>query len=138
MHKPLRLTSSRMKRIRRAGTGPELAVRVALRELGVRYRTCVQGMPGTPDLVNRRAGWAIFVHGCFWHDHRGCKLFTVPKTNTSFWREKVAANRARDALKAREVRRLGLRVLTVWQCETRDTRKLKRRLRSEMGVGRAN
>jgi DNA mismatch endonuclease (patch repair protein) len=117
-----------MKLVRRAGTHPELAVRAALSALGIRYRTCVASLPGSPDVANRRRRFAIFVHGCFWHGHHGCRLFTVPKTNTTFWREKVVANRRRDRRKAEALRRLGFRVITVWQCETRTPAKLERRL----------
>jgi DNA (cytosine-5)-methyltransferase 1 len=118
-----------MKSVRRSDTAPELAVRRVLGEMGVSYRTCARDLPGTPDVVNRRAGWALFVHGCFWHGHAGCDLFTVPKTNRRFWLEKVAANRKRDGRKARALRGLGFKVITVWQCETRHPEQLARRLR---------
>jgi DNA mismatch endonuclease, patch repair protein len=122
-------TSLRMKRVRRADTAPELVVRRFLRELGASYRTCVRGLPGTPDIANRRRGWAIFVHGCFWHGHRGCKLSRLPRTNTAFWRRKLAGNRARDARKEAELLAAGLRVLVVWQCEIRHRDELAFRLR---------
>jgi DNA (cytosine-5)-methyltransferase 1 len=118
-----------MKRVRTSDTAPELAVRAILTSMGVSYRTCVRDLPGSPDVANRKAGWALFVHGCFWHGHAGCGLFTVPKTNKRFWSEKVAANRKRDARKARALRALGFRVITVWQCETREPEHLARRLR---------
>lgn len=123
-----------MKRIRQAHTAPELAVREILRKLGVSYRTCVAGVPGTPDIMNRRAKWAIFVHGCYWHGHVGCKLFTVPKTNTQFWEEKIVANRKRDRRKVGALRAMGFKVLTVWQCETRNPARLSRRLAKELRV----
>ena len=118
-----------MKRVRRSGTAPELAVRRVLTDMGISYRACVRDLPGSPDLVNRKAGWALFVHGCFWHGHAGCRLFTVPKTNKRFWQAKVAANRKRDGRKARALRALGLRVITVWQCEMKKPAQLARRLR---------
>jgi DNA mismatch endonuclease (patch repair protein) len=121
-----------MKRVRQAHTAPELAVRALLTRLGVRYRTCVRSLPGSPDIVNRSAGWAIFVHGCFWHGHPRCRLFTTPKTNSTFWREKVDANRARDRRKVIALREVGLRVVVVWQCETRDPAKLSARLEREL------
>lgn len=117
-----------MKRIRQAHTAPELVVRLVLKELGVSFRACVRSLPGSPDIVNRKAGWAIFVHGCYWHGHSGCRLYTVPKSNTQFWKDKIAANRKRDARKSRALRKLGLRVITVWQCETSDVPRLRRRL----------
>jgi DNA mismatch endonuclease Vsr len=104
-------------------------VRRILTEMGMSYRTCVKTLPGSPDIVNRKAGWVIFVHGCFWHGHVGCKLYTVPKTNKRFWQEKVAANKKRDGRKARLLRSLGYRVVTVWQCETKKPAQLVRRLR---------
>src|SRR5689334_3643426 len=118
-----------MRRVKQADTAPELAVRRVLKGMGVSYRTCVRSLPGSPDVVNRRSRWAIFVHGCFWHGHSGCGLFTVPKSNRRFWVDKVAANRKRDARKNRALRALGFRVVTVWQCETRDPERLARRLR---------
>lgn len=80
-------------------------------------------------MANRARGWAVFVHGCFWHGHPGCRLATSPKTNRAFWTEKIAANRKRDARKVAALRAAGLRVLTVWQCEARDERRLSARLR---------
>jgi DNA (cytosine-5)-methyltransferase 1 len=118
-----------MKRVRQSGTAPELAVRRTLTSMGVSYRTCVRDLPGRPDIVNRKARWALFVHGCFWHGHAGCKLFTVPKTNARFWSEKVDANRKRDARKSRALRTLGFKVMRVWDCETRDPERLAQRLR---------
>jgi len=80
-------------------------------------------------MANRAQGWAVFVHGCFWHGHPSCRLATSPKTNRAFWTEKIAANRKRDARKVAALRAAGLRVLTVWQCETRDEGRLCARLR---------
>lgn len=74
-------------------------------------------LPGTPDLVNRRRGWAVFVHGCYWHGHLGCKRATVPKRNAEFWTEKIAANRRRDEAKIAALRALGFEVFVVWECE---------------------
>jgi DNA mismatch endonuclease (patch repair protein) len=126
---PSKETSARMRRIRRENTTPELAVRRVVTALGVRYRTCVRDLPGSPDLANKRAGWALFVHGCFWHAHSFCRAATLPKTNRPFWIGKLAANRARDAAKCRLLRRAGFRVVTVWQCELRDPENLAKKLR---------
>jgi len=117
-----------MRRIRQAHTVPELAVRRALTRLGIRYRVCVTNLPGRPDIVNRSQRWAIFVHGCFWHGHEGCTLFTRPKTNRAFWSQKIVANRERDARKEQALRDLGYHVETIWQCETEDPTKLAARL----------
>ena len=130
---PLRVALSiheRMCRIRQRDTAPEMAVRKYLHRHGIRYRVCPRGLPGSPDLVNWSAGWAIFVHGCFWHGHEGCVLARLPKSNTEFWRAKIVANRERDLRKQRELEQLGLRVHTVWQCEIDDGDALERLARA--------
>ena len=133
---PTAETSRRMRRIRQAHTEPELAVRRALRALNSSYRTCVRGLPGSPDIANRSRHWAIFVHGCFWHGHNGCRLYMTPKSNPNFWQSKVADNRARDARKRRALRHLGYRVLVVWQCEAEDVPALLRRLKAFIEAGK--
>lgn len=115
-----------MQRVRQRDTAPEVAVRRFLHAHGVRYRVCPSGVPGRPDLLNKSAGWALFVHGCFWHGHTRCALSRLPRTNRSFWREKIAANRARDRRKERELMRLGYEVHTIWQCEIADDVRLDR------------
>ena len=125
-------TSARMKNIRQKNTAPEVAVRRLLWAEGLRFRTCVRSLPGSPDIANQRAQWAVFVHGCFWHGHTGCRRATMPKTNTAFWTEKLDGNRSRDARKVRLLRAEGYKVLTVWQCELDDPEKLSRRLRKEL------
>jgi DNA mismatch endonuclease, patch repair protein len=129
-------TSARMRRVRREHTKPELVVRHALWSLGAHYRACVRALPGSPDIANRSKHWAIFVHGCFWHGHAGCALYTTPKSNPAFWQQKVRDNRARDARKRRTLLHLGYRVLVVWQCQTRDERTLNRRLVRFIKAGR--
>lgn len=111
------ITSERMKRVRRRHTKPEVKLRKMLWSLGLRYRCNFAGLPGSPDLVNRREGWAIFVNGCFWHGHQGCKRATTPKRNNHFWEEKISANRQRDMAKVAALQQLGLEVVTVWECE---------------------
>jgi DNA mismatch endonuclease (patch repair protein) len=112
-------TSARMGRIRRAGTAPEVRVRRYLSSLGIRYRTRNRDLPGAPDLANRSKKWAVFVHGCFWHQHRNCMSATIPKANQSFWRAKFIANRMRDARAGRRLKNMGYSVKTVWECQTR-------------------
>lgn len=119
-----------MGRVRQRGTAPELAVRAAVSRLGFRYRIDNRGLAGRPDLANRRAKWAIFVHGCFWHRHRGCVRTTTPKRNASFWKEKFDANVARDADAVASLRRAGFRVLVIWECESEAPRALHERLHS--------
>jgi DNA mismatch endonuclease (patch repair protein) len=108
--------SALMARVRTSGTGAELAVRAALRLLGVRYRLGGGGLPGRPDLCNKSRKWAIFVNGCFWHRHTACAR-GLPKTNGDYWAAKFAANRARDARCIRGLRAAGWRILVVWECE---------------------
>ena len=123
-----------MRAVGQRNTKPERAVRELLRDHGAHYRRNHPTLPGRPDFANRSRGWAIFVHGCFWHGHRDCKKTKggrsgrVPATNAQYWSAKIEANRERDARKARQLRDLGLRVLTVWECELRDPATLDRKL----------
>ena len=110
-------TSARLGRIRQKDTAAEQAVRRMLHRLGLRFRIRNRDLPGAPDVANRSGRWAIFVHGCFWHSHAGCKRATVPRRNREFWLAKFSANRARDARALRELRRLGYRAVVVWECE---------------------
>lgn len=116
--------SDRMSRIRGQDTTPELALRHALHAAGLRYRLHVADLPGKPDLVFPRWGAVVFVHGCFWHQHRHCKIAKVPKTNTDFWKRKFAANEQRDARVARALRAMGWRIAVVWECQLSTKRKL--------------
>lgn len=110
-------TSRRLARIRQHDTKPEQIARSMLRALGLRYRIKNRDLPGSPDAANRSQHWAVFVHGCFWHAHRGCPRATVPKRNHEFWAAKFAANRARDARAVAELRAAGFRVVVLWECE---------------------
>lgn len=112
-------TSARMARVRRRDTNPELIVRRWLTARGVRYRVQGAGLPGSPDLVNRTRNWALFVHGCFWHGHEGCKASKIPTRNRQFWREKIRSNVRRDAQKEASLSELGFDVHVVWECEVK-------------------
>jgi DNA mismatch endonuclease (patch repair protein) len=112
--------SAMMSGIRGRDTGPELVVRRALHRLGFRYRLHRRDLPGTPDLVFPRRHAVLFVHGCFWHRHAGCRLAYEPKSNVEFWRRKFARNVARDAMTTSQLREEGWAVLTVWECEVRE------------------
>lgn len=118
-------TSKKMSAVRLKGTPAEIAVRKILRKLSVGYRINVRSLPGSPDAANKTNRWAIFVHGCFWHQHPGCPKATMPKNNREFWAEKFRANDARDARNIRDLEALGFRTLTVWECEARDPAKLE-------------
>ena len=108
--------SERMSRIRGKDTGPEMALRRALHAMGLRYRLHVRDLPGRPDLVFPSRKAVVFVHGCFWHQHDGCSIANVPKSNVTYWQAKFMANRARDARTTRRLRALGWRVIVVWEC----------------------
>jgi DNA mismatch endonuclease (patch repair protein) len=118
-----------MARIRSRDTKPEILTRAAVHVLGIRCRKHVASLPGNPDLANKRHRWAIFVHGCFWHSHHGCKLASDPKSNRGYWVEKLKRNRTRDANKIAALRTAGFDVLVVWECEVRDGAKLQKALR---------
>jgi DNA mismatch endonuclease, patch repair protein len=111
--------SALMSGIRGRDTGPELAVRRAAHRLGYRFRLHRRDLPGTPDLVFPHLAKVLFVHGCFWHRHQGCRLAYEPKSNGEFWLRKFAGNVARDKQSASELTDLGWDVLTVWECEVR-------------------
>jgi DNA mismatch endonuclease, patch repair protein len=117
--------SQMMGRIRSKDTLPEVRTRSAVHALGVRYRVHVEDLPGKPDLANKTRGWAIFVHGCFWHSHEGCQLASKPRSNTGYWSAKLVRNRERDLLHVRALGDLGYDVLTIWECETRDEVRLR-------------
>ena len=114
--------SYNMSRIRSKNTKPELIVRSMLHRIG--YRFTVNGpknkkLPGKPDIVLPKYRTVIFVHGCFWHRHEGCKFATIPKTRTEWWKAKLGGNVERDERKQEELKRLGWKVVVVWECELR-------------------
>lgn len=123
-----------MRQIKSAGMKPELAVREIVHRLGGRYRLHRHDLPGRPDLVFPARRKIIFVHGCFWHQHSGCKLAHRPRSNLSYWKKKLASNVARDKRNLRALKELGWRVLVIWECETRDPKKLRRRLFRFLGL----
>lgn len=118
-----------MSRVKGKNTSPEVRVRRAAHALGLRFRLHRGDLPGTPDIVFRKHGVAIFVHGCFWHRHAKCKKATMPKTRTRFWKAKFRGNSERDRRAVAELRALGWKVRVIWECQTRDTQALERRLR---------
>lgn len=121
--------SARMALVRGKNTKPELLVRRLVHGLGYRYRLHRRDLPGTPDLVFPGRGKIIFVHGCFWHRHKGCVLARLPKSRGEFWVPKLEGNAARDAHNICALRRLGWGVMTIWECQLRDTARLARRIR---------
>ena len=106
-----------MSHNRAKNTGPEMLLRHLLWRLGFRYRLNAKDLPGSPDIVLPKYRTAIFVHGCFWHGHNGCKYYTVPKTHTAFWVAKVARNKERDQEVWRKLEAKGWYVIIVWECQ---------------------
>jgi len=121
--------SERMSRIRSRDTKPEVALRTALHRLGFRFRLHGKHLAGKPDIVLRKYRTAIFVHGCFWHRHQGCKVATTPKSNTEFWIDKFARNVARDGRNLELLRNDGWNVIVVWECEINTSAKAEARAR---------
>ena len=107
-----------MSSIRGKNTKPELTLRKGLFALGYRYRLHAK-LPGKPDILLPKHRAAIFVHGCFWHRHHGCRYATTPKTRTAFWKDKFDTNCARDRRNQTALQALGWRVAVVWECEIR-------------------
>lgn len=106
-----------MRAVPRRDTSPELLLRHALHRLGLRYRLHLRPLPGSPDIVFTRPRVAIFVHGCYWHRHQGCRLATTPKSNAEFWRQKFSDNVARDSRVVKQLEADGWAVFIAWQCE---------------------
>lgn len=120
--------SALMARIGPKNSKPEMVVRRLLHALGHRFRLHAKDLPGRPDIVFRSKKKAIFVHGCFWHRHPGCKKATTPKTRVEFWTEKFERNVARDRRKEVALREMGWQVLVVWECETKSVETLSAKL----------
>jgi DNA mismatch endonuclease (patch repair protein) len=107
-----------MRRIKGKNTAPELAVRRLLCGLGLRYRLHRRDLPGRPDFVLVSHKIVIFVHGCFWHMHKGCKISHIPRSHVAYWRTKLETNVKRDRVHAQKLRRSGWSVLIIWECQT--------------------
>jgi len=121
-----------MAQIKSCNTRPEIIVRSALHRLGFRFRLNYKKLPCKPDIVLPRLKVAIFVHGCFWHQHSGCKISHVPKSQTHFWQKKFLRNIARDNKNEQLLLSLGWRVITIWECQTRDLNHLTALLSYEL------
>jgi DNA mismatch endonuclease (patch repair protein) len=116
VHEP-EVRSYNMSRIRSKDTKPEMIVRRFLFKNGFRYRLHVKDLPGKPDIVLPKYKTVIFVNGCFWHYHKGCRYFVLPKTRTEWWLQKVKATAARDKASEIALQVLGCKVIPVWECE---------------------
>ena len=108
-----------MSKVPQRNTSPERIVRSFLHQFGYRFRLHRRDLPGSPDIVLPKHKIAVFVHGCFWHQHRGCRKSRKPTSNTDYWDQKLSENVQRDKRKNRELKKLGWQVIVVWECETR-------------------
>lgn len=123
-----------MSQVRASNSKPEITVRKFLHGLGYRFRLHRKELPGKPDIVLPKYNSTIFVHGCFWHHHKGCKKSKLPESNAEFWREKIMANVARDKRTRRTLKKLGWKVMVVWECEVKSSKlsdRLNKFLRNE-------
>ncbi len=109
-----------MRQVRGRDTKPELLVRRWLHRAGFRFRLHRSDLPGKPDIVMPRYGLVIFVHGCFWHGHKACPRSALPTSNRLYWETKISRNIQRDRRNQRQLRRLGWRVMTLWECRLKD------------------
>lgn len=113
-----------MSRIRGKDTCPEKLLRSMLHRAGYRFRLHHPGLPGKPDIVLPKYHTVVFVHGCYWHRHRGCSNATMPQSRTEFWQKKFNDTIERDTRKENELKKLGWRVVTVWECEIKNNPQL--------------
>lgn len=127
--------SALMASIKGKDTKPEILVRRLAHALGYRFRLHRRDLPGKPDLSFISLRKVVLVNGCFWHAHRGCSGYRLPKTNRDFWKEKLARNRARDRRTLSALRRACWDTLVVWECETRDMEALSRKLSEFLSSG---
>ena len=109
-----------MSRIRSKDTQPEMIVRKMLHNNGIRYRLHARDLPGKPDLSNKSKKFAIFVNGCFWHQHKGCKRASIPKSNTDYWIPKLEKNVNRFKENSDRLDTMGYRTAVIWECEVKD------------------
>jgi len=124
-----------MARIKGKNTGPELRVRRVAHAVGLRFRLQRTDLPGKPDMVFPRFRVALFVHGCFWHQHKGCRRASVPKSKTDYWEAKLRRNVERDAFAVPALEQLGWRAVVIWECETHDSEGLKATVRDRVVRG---
>ncbi len=117
-----------MSRIRRMDTKPENIIRKALTSLGLKYRLQSKKLPGRPDIVVSSQKTAIFINGCFWHQHNGCKRKFMPKTNIDYWKPKLEKNVLRQKEQIEEIKKLGFKPLVLWECETKNPETLAEKL----------
>lgn len=117
-----------MAAIKGRDTKPEMMVRRYLFSRGLRYRVNVKKLPGSPDIVLKKYGVAVFIDGCFWHGHKECKYYKLPSTNVDFWKAKIAKNLARDYVNNVDLELAGWRVIRLWECEIKTKEQREERL----------
>ena len=125
--------SENMRRIRCKDTSPEMTVRRLVHGMGYRYRLHVETLPGRPDLVFPRLRRIIQVHGCFWHQHKGCPQSHIPKSRVGYWRPKLTKNKRRDREHEAKLRLTGWDVLTIWECEMKGPILVAKRISTFLG-----
>ena len=125
--------SRNMARVKSRNTGLELKVRSLISHMGYRYRLYRSDLPGTPDIVFPGRRSVIFIHGCFWHGHV-CKRAALPASNRTFWQRKITKNQARDERARCELLAGGWKILTIWECESRDVALLRKILLGFLGA----
>jgi len=118
VHSP-EIRSYNMSRIRSKDTKPEILVRKFLHANGFRFRLNVKTLPGKPDIVLKKYKTVIFVHGCFWHGHKNCRYFVVPKTRTEWWLNKINGNKRNDKVVVAKLKKADWNVIQIWECELR-------------------
>ena len=116
VHEP-EVRSYNMSQIKGKDTKPEIMVRRFLHTNGFRYRLHDRKLPGKPDIVLNKYNTIIFIHGCFWHGHKECKYFVIPKTRTQWWLDKINGNKKKDRENITELQKFGWDVITIWECE---------------------
>ena len=120
-----RRRSEIMRSVKGKDTKPEMMVRKYLFSKGIRYRLHDKSLPGKPDIKLTKFKTVIFVNGCFWHGHKNCKIYVMPKTNSRFWADKIDRNIERDSRNYVKLKELGWNIITVWECDLKKTRRDK-------------
>lgn len=121
-----------MSRVRSTDTKPEVKIRSMLHAKGFRFRKNVKSLPGVPDIVLPKYKTVVFVHGCFWHQHPNCVKSHIPKSNVEFWTEKLGKNVIRDKKHKKNLKKLGWKIIYVWECELKNFEKLEKNLQKKI------
>jgi DNA mismatch endonuclease, patch repair protein len=124
VHEP-EVRSYNMRQIKGKDTKPEILVRKFLHSSGYRYRLHDKKLPGKPDIVLKKHNTVIFIHGCFWHGHEGCKYFVVPKTRTQWWLSKINRNKEKDKESTETLQKENWNIITIWECELKKDKRKK-------------